>query len=124
MGSAKPVTNQRLVVKDIRNAGSRTIDLMRVSKHGEAVLSEDEWSIVFTALRLSPREGQLVRAVCCELKDVAIADQMNISVHTVRTHFERLFRKLSVHSRVGILICVIRAFRALAVRQDVEPIVS
>lgn len=55
-------------------------------------------------MRLSPRELQLVEAVCSELKDRAIAERLGISTHTVRTHFERLFRKLGVHSRGGVAV--------------------
>lgn len=77
------------------------------------VITDHEWTAVSNSLRLSRRELQLMQAVCAELKDRAIADQLGISVHTVRTHFERLFRKLGVHSRVGLVVCAYGAIRNL-----------
>ena len=71
---------------------------------GAATLTDQEWKTLGRLMRLSPRELQIVEAVCLELKDRAIAERLGISTHTVRTHFERLFRKLGVHSRGGVAV--------------------
>jgi DNA-binding CsgD family transcriptional regulator len=78
--------------------------------NGCQLFTAREWAALARMQRLSPREMQLLQAVFGDLKDQTIAVQLGISIHTVRTHFERLFRKLQVHSRVGLMI---RAFRGM-----------
>lgn len=70
------------------------------------VLTEQEWANLATALCLSPRELQIVGCVFDDLKDGAIAERLRISTHTVRTHFERLYRKLEVSSRSALVVRV------------------
>jgi DNA-binding CsgD family transcriptional regulator len=76
---------------------------------GLSFISSEQWDRIRESLNLSPREFQVVLTVCAELKDRAIAERLGISIHTVRTHFERLFRKLNVNSRAGLVMCVLRS---------------
>lgn len=73
-------------------------------------LSEQDWEALTRSLRLSPREIELLQAILDDLKDNAIASKLGISVHTVRTHFERLFRKLDVRSRAGVVATAFEAY--------------
>jgi DNA-binding CsgD family transcriptional regulator len=83
-----------------------------------SVFSEQEQHQLGTRLRLSPREMQLVQAICSEMKDRAIADDLGISVHTVRTYFDRLFKKLNQRSRVGVVSYVFQTLREIHREDD------
>lgn len=71
---------------------------------GRGVLSASEWTAVGLALRLSPRELQIVQAVFDDLKEAAIADDLGISAHTVHTHLERLYRKVGARGRTTMTV--------------------
>ncbi len=51
---------------------------------------------------LSPRERQVARLAADGLPDKSIAQQLRISVTTVRTHLDHAFRKLDVGNRVAL----------------------
>ena len=52
---------------------------------------------------LSPREQEIVRLVAVGLPNKAIAAVLEISVWTVATHLRRVFAKLEVNSRAGMV---------------------
>lgn len=78
------------------------------------IFTDEEWRDLASHLGLSGRESDVAQAVALDSKDVAIALQLRISVRTVRTHFERLYRKLGVSSRVGLLLFLLRTSRQLS----------
>lgn len=82
----------------------------RRSLLGAALIPEKEWCRIGGTLALSERELQLVRGVFDDLTEVAIADQLGISPHTVHTHCERLHHKLSVATRVQLVLRITEEF--------------
>ena len=66
------------------------------------------------SLRLSKREAQIVSALFDDKKEAAIATHLGISRHTVHTYTERLYRKMGVSSRVGLVRRVFIEFMSLA----------
>jgi DNA-binding CsgD family transcriptional regulator len=48
---------------------------------------------------LTVREGQVARLLARRATNREIADQLELSPHTVRHHVENVFAKLGVHSR-------------------------
>jgi len=76
-------------------------------------LHPGDWSAIASRLHLSGREAQVVRLILCDEAEGAIADQLGISVHTVHTHLERLYRKLNVTSRCQVVIRVFQEYVAL-----------
>lgn len=80
---------------------------------GRDVLTTDEWHVVAVRLKLSEREVQVIHGVFDSLSDSAIADQLGISKHTVHTHLWRLYRKLFVRNRCGLIVRVFWESRAL-----------
>lgn len=48
---------------------------------------------------LSRRERQVLQRICRSMDNKEIADEMDISVWTVRVHLKNIYRKLSVRSR-------------------------
>jgi DNA-binding NarL/FixJ family response regulator len=73
---------------------------------GSALLSEADWAVAARALRLSGRELQIVRGVFDCRKETAIAADLGIAPRTVDTHMERLYRKLTVTTRVALVLRV------------------
>lgn len=55
---------------------------------------------------LTEREAEVARAVGCGLSNAEIAQELHLSVPTVKAHVSRLFEKLSTTNRVQIAICV------------------
>jgi DNA-binding NarL/FixJ family response regulator len=51
------------------------------------------------SLNLSPREGQILQLVSEGHSNKLIADKLDMSFDTVRTHLKRVFKKLHVKSR-------------------------
>jgi len=71
---------------------------------GSALLSEDQWSEITRAVRLSGRELQIVRGVFDNDTEHAIAADLGIADCTVHTHFDRLYSKLAVATRVELVL--------------------
>jgi DNA-binding NarL/FixJ family response regulator len=57
--------------------------------------------------RLSPRECEVLQLAAKGLRNKAIADKLSISVRTVEGHFNSIFAKLGVSSRVEAVLCAI-----------------
>jgi len=88
----------------------------KVACLGREALSAVEWTIVARRLRLSRREAEISKLVFEDRCDASIAMELEISPHTVNSHFKRLYRKLGVHSRVQLVIAVYSACRSSARR--------
>jgi DNA-binding CsgD family transcriptional regulator len=71
-----------------------------------SILPHDAWEVIANSLRISDRELQIIQEIFDDRKEFAIADDLMISVHTVHTHLERLYRKLGVSTRVGLILYI------------------
>jgi DNA-binding CsgD family transcriptional regulator len=71
------------------------------------------WAAIARSLQLSGRELQLVRGVFDDQKDLAIANALGVSIHTIHTHFERLHHKLTITDRPQLIQRVMQEFLAL-----------
>ena len=80
---------------------------------GRAVLSEGQWRSVAASLSLSPRELQITQEIFDDEKEAAIALKLGLSIHTVHTYLERVYQKLNVASRCGLLLRVFSEHLAL-----------
>ncbi len=70
---------------------------------GSSIFSNKEWEELGCDLKLSPRLLQLVQGIFDDKTEVGIAHDLRISPHTVHTYLMRLYRKLSVCSRVELV---------------------
>ncbi len=50
-------------------------------------------------MRLSPREEAIMKLVAAGRSDKEIAVDLRISIHTVRSYLNRIFRRYSFHNR-------------------------
>ncbi len=57
---------------------------------------------------LTPRERQVLEAIAAGQTNEAIADQLGISVHTVKTLRARILARLSVHTMVEAVAAYVR----------------
>jgi DNA-binding CsgD family transcriptional regulator len=80
-----------------------------------AMFSKRAWGAIASSLELSRRELEVVRGVFEDRTEYAIANDLQISPHTVHTHIERLHRKLRVANRVQLVLRVMNEFHGLTV---------
>ena len=113
---AAGVLHKSTPIKDI-------VEAVRQLKAGEALLSPAE---IFDMLRvitrerqeekeareaierLTPREIDVLKALAEGLESREIAEKMNITVETERTHMVNILHKLGVHSRLHALVFAVR----------------
>ena len=76
-----------------------------MTAHTELV-SDREWVLLKKTAGLSPRQADIVKHIVRGESDKQIASELNISVPTVRTHIDRLFRKFDLNDRLGLLVYV------------------
>lgn len=83
---------------------------------GQGIFAPPEWRSLSAGLGLSPRECGIVRAVFDGDSERQTAERLGLSPHTVHTYLWRIYRKLQVQSREGLLVRVFAEFRALPKR--------
>jgi DNA-binding CsgD family transcriptional regulator len=71
------------------------------------ILSELQWKVVTTALRLSPREVAVAGLCLNSFSIERVANTLDLSPYTVRTYLKRIYAKAGVHSRYDLLRAVI-----------------
>jgi DNA-binding NarL/FixJ family response regulator len=62
------------------------------------------WHDIAEELALSPQQRRLVELLLLGYQDKQIAQAMNLSVPTVRTYLKRIFDRVGVTDRVGLLL--------------------
>ncbi len=75
------------------------------------LVSDQEWILLRRTAGLSPRQADIVKHIVRGQSDKQIASELNITVPTVRTHLERLFRKFDLNDRVELLVYVFALLR-------------
>jgi DNA-binding NarL/FixJ family response regulator len=78
--------------------------------HAE-LISEREWVNLRDRLHLSERQVQIARLLVQGKADKQIACELGVSMGTVRTYMDRLFRKFDLHDRVELIVHVFRCVR-------------
>ena len=75
------------------------------------VFSGGEWLQLKEDLSLSPRQAEVVEQLFLGHSDKQIAQELHVSVPTVRTHLCRLFSRFDVEDRCGLVVQVFARFR-------------
>jgi DNA-binding NarL/FixJ family response regulator len=105
---ARAVVFKRFAVEDLMHA-------IRTVAAGSVWLPANLHTHVAEQLRkpamsaLSPREEAVVRYVALGLRNAEVAHALSISVETVKTHLNSIFRKLGVRDRVELALYAQRA---------------
>jgi DNA-binding NarL/FixJ family response regulator len=99
------------------------VDAVRRLRAGEALLSpgdvvemlrlvnrerQEELSVRRAVERLTPREKEVLQALAEGLESREIAERLNVTVETERTHMVNILHKLGVHSRLQALVFAAR----------------
>jgi DNA-binding CsgD family transcriptional regulator len=71
------------------------------------------WERLRLALCLSGRELEILRGVMEDRSERGIGVQLGVSPNTVHTHLVRLYQKLGVNSRTGLVVRVFAEYVAL-----------
>lgn len=96
----------------------RLVDAVRAAAADEAVLPQDVLDRLVPmmrhqqqqpAARLTEREIEVLQLVARGMTNAAIADELVLSLHTVRNHVASLSRKLGAHSKLEALSLALRA---------------
>jgi DNA-binding CsgD family transcriptional regulator len=81
----------------------------------QQIVDREVWHMLVSRLKVSPREAHILDAILAfDEEERAIGTRLGISPHTVRTHTERLYRKLRVNSRCQLVARVFSEYVALA----------
>ena len=85
------------------------------------LVTAEEWAEISSSLKLSSRESEIVHQLVLGSAELAIASDLGCSPSTVRTHLDRIYRKLGLHCRSELLL---RAWRlhAATLRIRIAPI--
>ncbi len=89
-------------------------------KSGLSLFPLSAWPRLGMALRLSPREIQIVQGVFEDRKEESIAYELGISPHTVNTYFQRLYTKLRVSSRPQLMVRVMAEYLTMSGAQATD----
>lgn len=84
-------------VLDIREGSSRVAQLLRESCQSDADSGEENYE-------LSERESEVLVLVARGLSSKEIADQLNISIHTVNSHRKNITHKTGIKSVAGLAV--------------------
>ena len=90
-----------------------SVELKTTMHPGRSILSHGAWKTIARSLRISDRELEIVQGIFDDRKELAIADELKISMHTVHTHLERLYRKLGVSSRTALVLYILSEYLSL-----------
>ncbi len=77
------------------------------------VFSAKEWEMLTPHLAASARQGEVLRGLFRGLRDREIADEMEISYWTLRTHMAKLFEKFGVEDRNELVLAVFQRAQAV-----------
>jgi two-component system nitrate/nitrite response regulator NarL len=57
---------------------------------------------VVEAVRMTPREREVIELIGAGLSNKEIAQRLNIATHTVKSHVRNVMEKLALHTRLQI----------------------
>ena len=75
------------------------------------------WRRLVKRLGLSKRQAEVAALLCREFAVNDIAAELGVSADAVRHHSKRLFRKLGVNSRLGVVLSAMHTENALGRRR-------
>ena len=86
----------------------------RVNSGGRRVLPQGAWRRIERSLGLSQRGLSIIQSVFDDRSEPAIARELGISAHTVHTYLERLYHRLDVRSRIGLVLRIVAEHLAMS----------
>lgn len=69
-------------------------------------LSPERWRAIKNDLHLPPQQARIVELILRDCCDKQIAAEMDLKVPTIRTYLERVFERLGVGNRMGLVLYI------------------
>ena len=82
----------------------------RSDNSGVIYVSNEAWESVARRLHLSTTELHIVQAIFDGLTEIAVADQFQVSPHTIHFQVRGLYTRLGVANRVALVLLVVSPF--------------
>lgn len=97
--------------------GTEILETVRMVARGHVVFDSSVWSALGqeeedeakNGVQLSPREREVLLLLSRGLANREISDELGVSIETVKTHIERLYKRLAVNSRTDAVAKALRA---------------
>jgi DNA-binding NarL/FixJ family response regulator len=67
-------------------------------------IAAEKWAVLAKTLRLAPRQEKIVELILRGLQDKQIAAVLGLKVPTVRTYLRRVYSRLRVDDRMGLVL--------------------
>jgi two-component system response regulator DegU len=98
---ARGIVQKRFAIETLMNAIRTVADgLVWMPPSVQAEFAEQESP---SLKRLTPRESEIVRCVAEGLRNAQVAQRLSISESTVKTHLNKIFQKLDIRDRLGLM---------------------
>ena len=81
-------------------------------------MSPEDWLSIAASLGLSERELEVVKSVFEGGTEVLIARRLNLSSHTIHSHLDRVYKKLRVSNRCGVVIKVFAEYLSSGLHEE------
>ncbi len=69
-----------------------------------SLLTDRQWQYLQRRYKITPRELQIAKLICCGLGNEEIAVHLNIKTGTVKVHVRNLYRKTWVENKILMLL--------------------
>jgi DNA-binding NarL/FixJ family response regulator len=79
----------------------------RVEEPPALIIAPEAWEKIVTLLQLSSQQSRIVALILRGFCDKKIAVELGIRVATVRTHLRKVFERVNVEDRVGLVLRVV-----------------
>lgn len=79
-----------------------------------SLLSMRQWRAIAEFLHLSDRECQVIRGIFDGQNETEIGETLGISSHTTHGYLRRIYRKLGVHDRCGLIVQIFETYIQLS----------
>lgn len=98
--------------------GDEILETVRMVARGHVVFGGDVWEALAgrqeeassdEEIQLSPRASQVLQLLSRGLGNREIGEELGVSVETVKTHIERLYKRLGVNGRTDAVAKALRA---------------
>jgi DNA-binding NarL/FixJ family response regulator len=106
--------NEPFPTEAAQREASSLLVLLAPDNPGEGLLSAEDWIAVAARLRLTAREVSVAVLMFEGKTRLRIARQLGCAPGTVRVYIDRLFAKLNVEERVGLVLRVVRVWLGIA----------
>ncbi len=84
------------------------------------LLSGKQWQYVRRCYRLSSREVEVAKLICCGFGNDEVADLLKIRGGTVKTHLRNIYRRVRVNSKIELLLRFVEMTAGLRDKQPLK----